>query len=310
MKRVFKMIVGGLVLAFVLFLGLSLAERRDGMGVAETSPTSLAEKASLTPVTFGSVTESLTPEGPALRLDGQAEPGSIIVLLDRGETVSQVRTDETGRWGASLPIPARPMAIEAVMFDSDPVDQTERAISIRGVETIFYIQRSVGDDDPAPALLLITSPGAASRLVQSPFGGLPGSGDDGRGPLFLGPIDYDDAGGVIFSGLSSEQGRVRLYVSGSAIGDTRVGPDGHWAYIASSVLPLGEHSVRAELIMPDQQQRAEVEVPFERLAPLPGGDNGGDDGALSVIFEPFHWQIRRALVGGGSQSTVIFSPIP
>jgi len=34
----------------------------------------------------------------------------------------------------------------------------------------------------------------------------------------MGPIDFDDTGGVIFSGVTSEGGRVRLYANESAIG--------------------------------------------------------------------------------------------
>lgn len=310
-RRIAGMVGGGLSLALILYLGVSYADRTQSGALDPSGNGNIGQEASLTPVTFSSVSElsggntSTGDRSAVLRIDGQAEPGSIIALLNRGDRISQVRADEDGQWAAQLDIPAQPMAIEAVMFDGDPDEEGPRSINIRGVETIFHIRRPSAENPDPPALILISSPGAPSRLVQSPFGALPGSGEAGSGPLFIGPIDYDDAGGVIFSGLSSEPGRVRLYVANSAIGDTRVGPDGRWAYIASSVMPLGQYDVRAELIR-DQQERVSVSVPFERLPPLP--DNGGDDGALSVSFDPFQWQIRRALVGGGSQSTVIFSP--
>lgn len=315
MRPVIVMVVGGLVLTLLLYTGLSLADRPAPNVPSVSTNGPVGQEASLTPVTFTSVSENVDAAGTAnLRLQGMAEPNSVIVLLDRGETIRQVRTDESGSWSALIEIPPQPMAIEAVMFDRDPDSVTDSnsttpngSVSIRGVETIFHIRRVTEDNPDPPALILITSPGAPSRLIQSPFGRLPDSSTLGEGPLFIGPIDYDDAGGVIFSGLSAEQGRVRIYVSNSAIGDTRVGPDGRWAYIAGSAMPLGESDIRAELIR-DQRERVSVSVPFERLAPLPTSD--GDDGALSVIFEPTHWQIRRALIGGGSQSTAIFSPTP
>ena len=185
---------------------------------------------------------------------------------------------------------------------SAPQDETGEIIAAGDVSMHELSERAT---TPNPALILISSPGSPSRLIQSPFGGLPGSGDRNDGPLFMGPVDYDDSGGVIFSGVSSQAGRVRLFVANAAVGDTRVGPDGQWGYIASSVMPLGEYEIRAELLG-DQDGDVSVSIPFERLPPMPESDT--DDGALSVIFEPFQWQIRRSLIGGGSQSTVIVSP--
>ena len=119
----------------------------------------------------------------------------------------------------------------------------------------------------------------------------------------MGPIDYDDAGGVIFSGTTSEAGRVRLYAGEAAIGETRVGAGGRWNFIAGRMLPMGEYDVRAELIRPDAE-RVQVTVPFERLPPV----EMDQANIPRVRFEPFRWQIRRALLGGGAQNTVIFAP--
>ncbi|MGB3457591.1 MAG: hypothetical protein WBA35_14625, partial [Litorimonas sp.] len=196
------------------------------------------------------------------------------------------------------------MAVEAVLHDgADEAADAADATRIRGIETIFRIRQPGPDPDPGapePVLVMVGAPGAPTRLVRSPFGELPRIG-----ALSVAAIDYDDTGGVIISGLSSLPGRVRLYVSGAAIGETRVGPDGQWSYIASSVMPLGAYPVRAELLS-EEGESPVVSVPFERLPPMP--DTGTDDGALSVVFTPALWQIRRSLVGGGVQSTVIFAP--
>ena len=50
-----------------------------------------------------------------------------------------------------------------------------------------------------------------------------------------------------------------------------------------------------------------ISVPFNFLAPLQEEDTDGS-GALLVNIDPLQWQIRRTLIGGGGQSTVIFSP--
>ena len=313
-RRVAGMIGGGLALAFLLFAGLSVADRiaattdSDADDAQRRLALSRPVAASLTPVTIAQVSEL---PGPSLRLSGTAEPASVVMLLDRGERVRQVRSNADGLWSATLDVPDRPMAIEAMLFEDSAVnaqtgtggDGTASAPGLRGVETVFRIHRPADMAAGLPPLIMIAAPAAPTRLVSSPFGGLPASG-----PLAIGAIDYDDAGGVIFSGLSADPGRVRLYVANTQIGETRVGADGRWAYIAASVMPLGEYDVRAELLPSDPSgERAAVSVPFERLPPV-AAEGDGDEGALSVSFEPFRWQIRRSLVGGGMQSTAIFAP--
>lgn len=301
--RIIGMIGGGLVLALILFAAVSLSgggvqsrtlQENGGEGVA----------ASLTPVTFTQVSETGSEGETALRLSGIAEPGAVVSLLDRGETVQQVRVTPQGVWSAVIDVTDPGMAIEAILFEgsgSDGEVSTDTAVtSIRGIETIFRIEQPGEAYAAQPALIMVGVPGAPTRLIQSPFSGLPT-----EGPLSISVIDYDDNGGVIISGVSEQAGRVRLYASNAAIGETRVGADGRWTYIASSVMPVGEYIIRAELLT-DGQSNPVVAVPFERLSPLP--ETGSDDGALSVSFSSFRWQIRRSLVGGGTQSAVIFAP--
>ncbi|MEM7729256.1 MAG: hypothetical protein AAF311_08275 [Pseudomonadota bacterium] len=307
-RRIAGMIGGGLALALLLYAGVSLTDGAPASGDERGAASGEPVAASLTPVTFTQISETRVAGGAeggsVLRLSGIAEPAATVALLDRGETVRQVRATPQGVWTATLDVTGPGMAIEAVLYDvpSDIRSDTGfGATSIRGVETVFRIRQP---GTPSPALIMVSAPGAPTRLVQSPFGGLPSAG-----ALSIGAIDYDDTGGVIVSGRSAQAGRVRLYVSNAAIGETRVGADGVWTYIASSVMPLGEYEVRAELLS-DAAVNPVVSVPFERLPPLPEPGPGAatDDGALSVAFTPYRWQIRRSLVGGGQQSTVVFAP--
>lgn len=307
--RILGMIIGGLILALILFAGVSLSGRwNTSPGTVGNATTAVA--ASLTPVTFTRVSELSVEGRDVLQLSGLAEPLSVIVLLDRGDRLLQVRASAQGVWSARLDVTGPGMAVEAILFEASTRDSEERfesngaevldaMTSIRGVETIFRIHRPDDGGRTESALIMISTPGAPTRLVQSPFKGLPSNG-----PLAIGAIDYDDKGGVIFSGVSEVEGRVRLYVANAAIGETRVGVDGRWTYIASSVMPLGEYEVRAELL--DGVENPVVSVPFERLPPMPQSES--DDGSLSVSFSSYRWQIRRSLIGGGAQSTVIFAP--
>ena len=51
-----------------------------------------------------------------------------------------------------------------------------------------------------------------------------------------------------------------------------------------------------------------MSVPFERLSPSVQGDRSASD-LPHTKYEPYRWQVRRVLVGGGHQTTAIFAPI-
>ena len=304
--RFIWMTLGGLFLAFILFFivqisGLMRAGQLPGVGGDSVDETGIAMpgKIGRNPASFNNISEFASETGRKMRVSGKADAGSVVVLLNRGERLRQIKTNADGDWGVTLDIDGQAMAIEALMFTG------EGEVNIRSDETIFRIPVPRGAaiaaaNYTAPALVIICSSGGTSRIIQSPFGKSPTTG-----PLSLGAIDYDDAGGVIFSGSASAEGRVRIYLGGSAIGETGVQADGRWNFTAGKMLPLGEYDVWAELIRPDEE-RVRLGVVFERLPALPQTES--DDGSLSVKFEPLRWQVRRSLVGGGSQSTVIFAP--
>lgn len=304
--RYILMTIGGFLIAFVLFLivqiaGLMQTGQIPGLGADREKSTAAInpDKVGRQPASFQNISEFTSGTNRKMRLSGTADPGSVVVLLDRGERLRQIKTNADGNWGVTIDVSRAAMAIEALMFTGND------EINIRSDEIIFRIPVPDGaavasGNYTTPALIIICSSGGPSRIVQSPFGQSPTTG-----PLSLGAIDYDDAGGVIFSGSASEEGRVRLYLGESAIGETGVGADGRWNFTAGKMLPLGEYDVWAELIRPNDI-RVRIGVLFERLPALP--QINGDDGSLNVKFEPFRWQVRRSLVGGGTQSTVIFAP--
>ncbi len=304
--RYIGMTLGGLLIAFIMFFivqisGLTRNGQIPGVGgddISVVSPASNPDKIGMQPASFENVSEFSTETSRKMRISGMADPGSVVVLLNRGERLRQIKTDAEGNWGVTLDIDGQAMAIEALMFTG------QDEVSIRSDETIFRLPVPAGPNVAsanytAPALVMICASGGPSRIIQSPFGQSPTTG-----PLTLGAIDYDDAGGVIFSGSTSAEGRVRIYLGEQAIGETPVQADGRWNFTAGKMLPLGEYDVWAELLRLNAP-RVRIGVVFERLPPLPQAD--GDDGSLSVSFEPLRWQIRRSLIGGGSQSTVVFA---
>jgi len=327
--RIIWIIIGGLLLAVGLIVTLQMLdvvsrwsgteEQRPAIETNETTSLGIA------PTLFTDVAEFSDGVKKTLRLSGTAEPSSVVVILDNGERVRQIRSDDDGNWAVSLDaVDVRPMVLEAILFN-------ETGVTIRGDETVYRVvlpappsdesdaenseEASDPEDadvieadsllledslpEPLPTLIMVSAPGAPSRIVKSPFGGSPTSG-----PLTMGPIDYDDAGGVIFSGSTTSEGRIRLYTNDSIIGETRVSASGRWNFIAGRILPRGEHDIRAELIS-GAGALAEVTVPFELLPPTQAQSTP----VPLVQFEPFRWQVRRELLGGGFQTTVVFAPM-
>lgn len=299
-SRLIWMIATGLILALLLLAAVQatsfLANRPS---TSENAPAASVKvdiaDTGITPVIFRTVSEYDGAAGRQIRVDGISEPDVVLIVLNRNARLRQIKSDENGNWGLDINVdPDAVMVLEVVMF-------IDGGLNVRGDETVYRIPVPVGGEDDGarkPALIMVTAPGGPTRIVQTPFGGSPTDG-----PLTMGPIDYDDSGGVIFSGTTEEEGRVRIYAGPSAIGETRVGAGGRWNFIAGN-LPRGEYEIAAELIKPEGIV-ARVSVPFELLPP---SKNTEISVVPDVRYEPFRWQVRRQLLGGGAQYTAIFAP--
>ncbi len=300
-SRLFWMIATGMALAFLLLVAVqatSFFSRASGEDSQEAVVTETTVETGFVPVIFRTISEYGTGFDTQLRLSGTSEPEAVLILLNQNERLRQIRADEEGTWNVDIRVdPSETMVLEIVMF-------VEGGLNVRGDETVFRIPvppSETADDgvESQAALIMVCAPGGPTRIVQTPFGGSPTDG-----PLTMGPIDYDDSGGVIFSGTTEEEGRVRIFAGPQAIGETRVGAGGRWNFIAGNMLPMGEYEIAAELIKSDGV-KARVSVPFERLAP---SKNTEVSSLPDIRYEPFRWQVRRQLLGGGAQYTAIFAP--
>ena len=306
--RLFGIIFIGVALALLLlfivqlisFAGhtpLSAITNSDSSAQTETKPNNV--DTGLTPVFFRTISEYGSGNSKKLRINGTSEPDTVLTLLNENTRMRQFKSDETGNWEIDIEIdPVQSLALEIIMF-------AENGVSVRGDEIIYRLPVPKKPEEvgvQTTALIMVCAPGGPSRIVQSPFGGSPT-----QGPLSMGPIDYDDSGGVILSGTTASEGRVRIYAGGEAFGETRVGAGGRWNFIAGNLLPRGEYPISAELIGADGIQ-ARVSVPFELLPPSQDETKTASD-LPEVKYEPFRWQVRRVLLGGGHQTTTIFAPI-
>lgn len=248
-----------------------------------------------------------------LLVSGTSSPGSLVTLyrvLD-GQA-SQVLTSQTstndGIWRAEVALgggrlPRGNFAVEIMA-------KLPSGTTIRGVETLFAVslpaarQEALGARNTRAALLAL-QPGGPSRVLQSPFNGLPRDG-----ALVLEAVDYDNSGGVIFTGSAPQNGLVRISANGALIGETGVDARQRWTLIAGSTLPVGTYDIQVSLMAPDDAAPAQLEFPLERMAS--GSLQSSIDGAGPLIAADFKedvWQLRRSLYGGGEQYSIIYSPL-
>ncbi len=310
--------------ALILAIGLyTLLHVSDSIENGGTQPLAVSDTTNGTmtgtqPASFQQISEFREGEALKLRLAGKAEPGAVVVITNRGERIRQVAVNELGQWGLTLDVEDAPMALEAQLYVGEDMagvrsEETVFRLAIPATEAEKNSEKDAAEDaPPAPiyktsALIMVTAPGSPSRIIQSPFGGAPSSG-----PLTLTVIDYDYSGGIIITGTSSIPGRVRFYAQNAVVGETGIGVGGRWNFIAGRMLPRANINITAELIpapgapnVPDGP--ISITVPFNFLSPLQEQDTDGS-GALSVNIDSQQWQVRRTLIGGGGQSTVIFAP--
>ena len=311
--RILWSVAAALILSLVLYWAFRLPDRAVVTESGGASDLEVQAEQSgdamigVQPASFQQISEYREGGLNRLQLSGNAEADAVIILTNRGERLRQVRVDELGHWNAAIDVESEGMAIVALLYTDESLP------GVQSEETIFYLPVSAVEDASTvtytnSALIMVTAPGTPSQIIQSPFGGVPTAG-----PLSLSVIDYDHSGGVIITGSSSIPGRIRIYAQDSVIGETGIGVSGRWNYIAGRILPLGEVELRVELIaaqgIPDApEDPIFISVPFKLLSPLQS-DQTDDSAALSVNIEPDQWwQVRRTLIGGGGQSTVIFAP--
>ena len=259
----------------------------------------------ITPINFSNVTIS---NNRIISIKGTSEPDRLIVLLNNNKRINQIESNNEGIWEADVLLDNQNiMAIEVVMFYSDD-------ISIRGDETLYSIPSVIKNninnqsvvaensydyrDKQLNILVMLTAPGGPSRIIQSPFNQTPSDG-----PLAMSALDYDDSGGVIFSGTTNEAGLVKVYAGEILVGETRVEAGGRWNFIAGNLLPVGKYYISSELVK-DEAVAARIDVPFVRMMPLTSKEKTN---LPRVVYDLESWQISRPLLGGGIQHTVIFA---
>lgn len=245
-----------------------------------------------------------TTDQARLILSGTGNPDASVQLRKNTQIIAETLINDTGTFELPLSI-SRPEVSGALgLIASYDVVTPKTGEGPIINDSALVVARA---PDAQSIAALLCAPGGATQILRSPFSkGLPES----DGLTFISG-DYDNAGGVIFSGRSTQAGRIRILANRSIIGETGLADDGSWVLIAGSTLPVGQYKLTVQRIDANGTATAQMVLPFERKAPAPISidETASIETPIRAEFSEDQWHISRALHGGGTQHTVIYSAL-
>jgi len=222
---------------------------------------------------------------------GRALPGATVDIKANGQVLANVPVDGNGEWVVALDKPLKPGNIVITLTAHNPDGSTK--------DSVQSVAVNVPDQKDKPALVVMSEPGKASRVLQGP--GVPSD----AGNLVLESVDYDKNGNLIISGKADPEATVRVYVGGKPVGDATADDKGHWELRPTVEIAPGRYALRVDQLDQAGKVVARVELPFERGAPDQVAEalkNG------QVVIQPGNnlWTIAQRLYGSGFRYTVIY----
>ncbi len=270
--------------------------------------------------------------GRRLVVEGRGMPGTRIMLMQGERELSSSYIDAKGQWRldkywsedmanptrlrVSLQakngkiIPSEQGLIMAALAHPQEVQKTPSPVANHGRTPKNNQENDQENDQERPpqalmtdVLLLLTEPGSATHVLQTPYQQFPEIDN-----FAFVAIDYDNSGGVIFSGNSLLPGMVRIYIKDKFLNETHIDARGQWSLIAGKIMPQGKYPVTAELLRPEHDP-VKLTLEFERikLKSLKLSEDG-DEAEVQVLQQENRLQIIRKLYGGGLQYTLIYAP--
>ena len=296
----------GAVLALILWAISALVTNRYFIPVAQTDNQQLSEVPQEERV-FPARILSVNQLGSDFLIKGTGLPGSGVTLSHKKEELGTGVVSASGEWSVGFVSNPAPNALGLNILMVTP-----NGHQIYSDQSLILIYPPVGPNEgerssEQKAMIFLTSPGQNTRVLQTSFDFLPG-----RDGFVLEAIDYDNSGGVIFSGLSVKMGSVKVYANENLVGESYVDRSGRWNLIFGNIMPMGRYNISVELV-PIEQEIADnkpqnsivLTLPFARMNPLFASE---DSPEILVEYLDDRIQIGRALYGGGYQFTIVYSP--
>ena len=280
--------------ALIVLAGLYLLffrgpeEAPPAPATAITAPAARAEIADPAIPTFDIV--RVDRDGSTV-IAGRALPGANITVLANGAEVAKATADERGEWVVLLEKPLQTGDVELTLLAQNPDGSSVKSLQIVAV--------SVPAKKDELALVVVSEPGKASRMLQGP--GVAAA----SGSLVLEAVDYDESGNVILSGRADPKATVRVYLGDRKVGDALANAAGRWELRPEKPIAPGRYKLRVDQLDKSGKVVSRVEVPFERGNPVEIIKALAEG---KVVIQPGNtlWNIARRLYGSGFRYTVIY----
>ena len=233
----------------------------------------------------------INPQGDAV-IAGHATPGGEISILDGGQEIGRADVGPDGTW---VFVPAQPLPPGA--RELTLVERTPKGQRLSSLGSVLLVVPQRGPSGVPGALALLSTPGGAPRLLQSPAAG--GLGVDAA--------ELDEHGALRLAGRAPPDATVRVYLDGHKLGDARAAADGRWTLAPSERVAPGEHRLRLDQLGRDGQvlARAEVPLPRDTRATLAQGGSGAVT-QLTIARGQTLWRLARSLYGRGASYTLLY----
>ncbi len=311
----------GIVLALFLWGAVSLLSNGNTINDAQTTvvpPVSLdtqSEDERISPARIISVLQI----GKSFTLKGSGIYGASITFYHKDKNLGSTKINAEGQWEYSSDFHLFDAEFEANAAVVKMLMVTQNGYQVRSDQSLILVKGhtdevSVKEESklnentfsPEPdrqkyekTLVILSTPGGKSHVLQTQFSSLPA-----REGFELEAIDYDNSGGVIFSGSSTRQGKVSVFANANLVGESYVDALGRWSLIFGNIMPMGSYNISIELLSSVDQKTTKLTLPFARMQPLFEAENSSE---IHVEYLENRTQIGKALYGGGYQFTVVYS---
>ena len=293
------------ILAFIVWMLTGRAPKADNK-LPETQQTVVEKITTLDEIRISPAhILAISQIGAIFNVNGTGVAGAnlILTLGDSTPDIASTIINEQGVWDVSFELGN---ASGQAMLN--PIMVLPNGQEVSSDQSLILVRKPVinAEEFTRKVLILLATPGSNSRILQTPFEHLPS-----RDGFVLEAIDYDNSGGVIFSGISVQAGKVRVYANGNLVGESGVNRSGRWNLIFGNIMAMGKYNIAIELVYNSKEAEKNTEktvvltLPFDRMQPLFEAE---DSPKMAVNFLEDRIQIGRALYGGGYQFTVVYSP--
>lgn len=220
----------------------------------------------------------------SLVMAGRAEPGAKVEILDGDKVIGHVTADDRGEWVFAPDTNLAPGRHDLQLRATAPDG--------RVAEADAPVTMVVPDQPGGTPLAIKRLPDGSTIVMLGPKAGA------GAGALTIGSVDYAE-NRLAASGKAPPGAKLRIYLDGTALGDTVADSKGAWRLTPHDAhLAAGRHTVRADQLQADGKVEARVEVAFT---------SGGESTLNVTVMEGNSlWRIARRHYGKGAAYTLIY----